>query len=100
LQWRRGIESLSKQGPPPSGASAVKPDENGFLWIDRGDLIDEPAGQITPIRATDGLGTAVGLDRSFFLQNLLSYDLQTRKYRNTRYIHCKYSILTENRLFG
>jgi pimeloyl-ACP methyl ester carboxylesterase len=29
------LDSLSKQGPPPSGAAAVSPDEFGYLWIDR-----------------------------------------------------------------
>src|SRR6266704_3267547 len=30
------IDALSKQGPAPAGAAAVRPpDENGFLWIDQ-----------------------------------------------------------------
>jgi pimeloyl-ACP methyl ester carboxylesterase len=29
------LDALSKQGPPPFGASQIKPDSNGFLWINR-----------------------------------------------------------------
>lgn len=29
------LEMLSKQGTPPAGASEIRPDSSGFLWIDR-----------------------------------------------------------------
>jgi pimeloyl-ACP methyl ester carboxylesterase len=29
------LDSLSKQGPPPFGASQIESDRNGFLWINR-----------------------------------------------------------------
>jgi pimeloyl-ACP methyl ester carboxylesterase len=35
LDAGESLDSLSKQGPPPSGASAVEPDDKGYLWINR-----------------------------------------------------------------
>src|SRR5216684_4562762 len=36
LDEGESIDALSKQGPAPAGAAAVRPpDENGFLWIDQ-----------------------------------------------------------------
>ena len=35
LDEHESLESLSKQGPPSAGSSAIGPDSNGFLWIDR-----------------------------------------------------------------
>lgn len=35
LDKGESLDSLSKQGPAPAGASQVQPDANGFLWIDR-----------------------------------------------------------------
>ena len=35
LDEGESLASLSQQGPAPAGASAVTPDEHGFLWIDR-----------------------------------------------------------------
>ncbi len=29
------LDSLSKQGPAPAGATQVRPDDSGFLWINR-----------------------------------------------------------------
>jgi pimeloyl-ACP methyl ester carboxylesterase len=29
------LDALSKQGPPSAGSTAIAPDKNGFLWIDR-----------------------------------------------------------------
>jgi len=34
LDEGESIEALGKQGPPPAGAAAVRPDDHGFLWID------------------------------------------------------------------
>jgi pimeloyl-ACP methyl ester carboxylesterase len=36
LDEGESLESLSKQGPPSSGSSAIGPDSHGYLWIDRG----------------------------------------------------------------
>ena len=35
LDEGESLESLSKQGPPTAGSAKIKPDERGFLWIDR-----------------------------------------------------------------
>jgi pimeloyl-ACP methyl ester carboxylesterase len=35
LDEGESLASLSQQGPAPAGASAVAPDDHGFLWIDR-----------------------------------------------------------------
>ncbi len=35
LDEGESLASLSQQGPAPAGASAVVPDDHGFLWIDR-----------------------------------------------------------------
>lgn len=34
LDEGESLDTLSKQGPAPSGAAQVHPDANGFLWID------------------------------------------------------------------
>src|SRR5438093_12261669 len=34
LDEGESIEALGKLGPTPSGAAAVRPDDQGFLWID------------------------------------------------------------------
>ena len=35
LDERESLESLSKQGPPSPGSTAIEPDAYGFLWINR-----------------------------------------------------------------
>lgn len=35
LDEGESLEALSKQGPPPFGASQIVPDSGGFLWIKR-----------------------------------------------------------------
>ena len=35
LDEGESLESLSKQGPPSSGSTAIVPDSHGYLWIDR-----------------------------------------------------------------
>ncbi len=35
LNAGESLDSLSKQGPAPAGASAVEADDNGYLWINR-----------------------------------------------------------------
>ena len=35
LDEGESLESLGKQGPAPAGASQIRPDDKGFLWIDR-----------------------------------------------------------------
>jgi pimeloyl-ACP methyl ester carboxylesterase len=44
LDEGESLESLSKQGPPSSGSTAIEPDSNGFLWINRNKFHDSFAG--------------------------------------------------------
>jgi pimeloyl-ACP methyl ester carboxylesterase len=45
------IEDLSKQGPASAGAAQVRPDDNGFLWIDRGGFAQAFAAGVDPVEA-------------------------------------------------
>lgn len=45
------IEDLSKQGTPPAGAAEVRPDDNGFLWINRDGFAKAFAADVDPIEA-------------------------------------------------
>jgi pimeloyl-ACP methyl ester carboxylesterase len=47
LDEGESLASLSEQGPAPAGASAVGPDEHGFLWIDRSRFDDAFAADAT-----------------------------------------------------
>lgn len=51
LDEGESLESVAKQGPPPAGSAAVKPDAYGFLWIDRNKFHDVFAGGATPEEA-------------------------------------------------
>src|ERR1700712_4950124 len=44
LDEGESLESLSKQGPPSSGSTAIEPDADGFLWINRDKFHDSFAG--------------------------------------------------------
>ena len=35
LDQGESLESLSELGPPSPGSTAIEPDDNGFLWINR-----------------------------------------------------------------
>src|SRR6266850_351636 len=46
------IDALSKQGPAPAGAAAVRPpDENGFLWIGQDGFAKAFAADADPVEA-------------------------------------------------
>jgi pimeloyl-ACP methyl ester carboxylesterase len=47
LDEGESLASLSQQGPAPAGASAVTPDDHGFLWIDRSRFHDAFAADAT-----------------------------------------------------
>ena len=51
LDEGESLDSLSKQGPPSSGSTAIWPDENGFLWIKRDGFHEAFAGDATPTEA-------------------------------------------------
>lgn len=47
LDEGESLESIAKQGPPPAGSAAVKPDAFGFLWLDREKFPEVFAGGAT-----------------------------------------------------
>jgi pimeloyl-ACP methyl ester carboxylesterase len=51
LDEGESVEALGKQGPPPPGAAQVRPDDRGFLWIDRDGFAAAFAGDVDPIEA-------------------------------------------------
>ena len=52
LDEGESIDALSKQGPAPAGAAAVRPpDENGFLWIDQDGFAKAFAADADPVEA-------------------------------------------------
>jgi pimeloyl-ACP methyl ester carboxylesterase len=51
LDEGESLASLSQQGPAPAGASAVAPDDHGFLWIDRSRFHDAFAADATEAEA-------------------------------------------------
>lgn len=52
LDEGESIEALGKQGPAPAGAAAVRPDPNGFLWIDRAGFAKAFAADVDPAQAS------------------------------------------------
>ncbi|RXH58182.1 alpha/beta hydrolase [Granulicella sibirica] len=44
LDEGESLESLSKEGPPSPGSTAIEPDTQGFLWINRDKFHDAFAG--------------------------------------------------------
>jgi pimeloyl-ACP methyl ester carboxylesterase len=52
LDEGESLESLAKQGPPSPGSTAIEPDPNGFLWINREKFHDSFAGGATPDEAS------------------------------------------------
>lgn len=51
LDEGESIEGLSKQGPPRAGAAQIRPDENGFLWIDPAGFPQAFAADVDPVEA-------------------------------------------------
>jgi pimeloyl-ACP methyl ester carboxylesterase len=51
LDEGESIEGLSKQGPAPAGAAQIRPDEHGFLWIDRNGFAQAFAADADPAEA-------------------------------------------------
>lgn len=53
LDEGESIEALSKQGPAPAGAAAVRPpDDHGFLWIGRDGFAKAFAADADPVEAS------------------------------------------------
>src|SRR6202521_4945671 len=51
LDEGESIEKLGKSRPVPAGAAQVRPDDNGFLWINRDGFAQAFAADIDPIDA-------------------------------------------------
>lgn len=51
LDEGESLEGLSKQGPAPAGAAHIRPDEHGFLWIDREGFAQAFAADADPVQA-------------------------------------------------
>jgi pimeloyl-ACP methyl ester carboxylesterase len=51
LDEGESLESLSKQGPATAGAAQIRPDEYGFLWIDRDGFANVFAADVDPVEA-------------------------------------------------
>jgi hypothetical protein len=51
LDEGESLEGLSKQGPAPAGAAQIRPDEHGFLWIDRDGFAKAFAADVDPVEA-------------------------------------------------
>jgi pimeloyl-ACP methyl ester carboxylesterase len=52
LDEDESIEALSKQGPAPSGAAQIRPDNRGFLWINREGFAQAFAADVDPVEAS------------------------------------------------
>jgi pimeloyl-ACP methyl ester carboxylesterase len=51
LDKGESIGSLGKQGPAPAGAAQMRPDDKGFLWIDRDGFPQAFAADVDPVDA-------------------------------------------------
>src|SRR5271156_5457002 len=51
LDEGESLEGLSKQGPATAGAAQIRPDANGFLWIDRDGFAQVFAADVDPAEA-------------------------------------------------
>lgn len=51
LDEGESIDALSKQGPATKGAEQIRPDENGFLWIDQAGFAQVFAADVDPVQA-------------------------------------------------
>ncbi|MGP0076500.1 MAG: alpha/beta hydrolase [Bryobacteraceae bacterium] len=51
LDEGESLESLSRQGPATAGAAQIRPDEHGFLWIDRDGFAKVFAADADPVEA-------------------------------------------------
>jgi pimeloyl-ACP methyl ester carboxylesterase len=51
LDEGESLEGLSNQGPATAGAAQIRPDEHGFLWIDRDGFPAVFAADVDPVEA-------------------------------------------------
>ena len=50
LDEGESVEALGKSGPAPAGAAQIRPDANGFLWINREGFAQAFASDVDPIQ--------------------------------------------------
>jgi pimeloyl-ACP methyl ester carboxylesterase len=68
LDEGESIDALSKQGPAPAGAAAVRPpDERGLLWIDRDGFAKAFAADVYPVEARVMAAMQKPLSINFFI---------------------------------
>src|SRR5712675_2017745 len=74
LDEGESIDALSKQGPAPAGAAAVRPpDENGFLWIDQDGFAKAFAADADPVEARVMAAVQKPLSINSFIAHLPSW---------------------------
>lgn len=52
LDEDESIERMGKQGPAPAGATQIRPDDRGFLWINREGFAQAFAADVDPVEAS------------------------------------------------
>jgi pimeloyl-ACP methyl ester carboxylesterase len=52
LDEGESIEGVGKQGPAPSGTAQIRPDDHGFLWIERDGFAQAFAADVDPVEAS------------------------------------------------
>jgi pimeloyl-ACP methyl ester carboxylesterase len=68
LDEGESLETLSQQGPATAGAAQIRPDEHGFLWIDREGFAQVFAADVDPIEARVMAATQKPLSVKSFTQ--------------------------------
>ena len=84
LDEGESLESLSKQGPPSPGSTAIAPDDKGFLWIDRkrfhdafvADATETEAAVMAAVQKPLGLAAFTGTSGTPAWKTLPSWYLQ------------------------
>ena len=78
LDEGESLDALSKQGPAPAGAAAVRPpDENGFLWIDQDGFAKAFAADADPVEARVMAAVQKPLSINSFIAKIRATSLET-----------------------
>jgi len=84
LDEGESLESLSKQGAPSAGSTAISPDNSGFLWIDReryhsafvADATETEAAVMAAVQKPLAIAAFTGVSRTPAWRKLPSWYLQ------------------------
>ena len=84
LDEGESLESLSKQGAPSAGSTAIGPDNNGYLWIDReryhsafvADATETEAAVMAAVQKPLAIAAFTGVSRTPAWKTLPSWYLQ------------------------